>query len=134
MLFRSTLFRSNVWEWCWDWYSSSYSSGSVTNPRGASSGSYRLKRGGSWNNNATNCRTANRNNNNPNNRNNNLGFRLVRSAQHIQIFYAWMGILYGCTEIIVDDYNISNCPNHWCYKKTFLIFVKPKHGSTGRHK
>jgi formylglycine-generating enzyme required for sulfatase activity len=34
-------------------------------------------RGGSWNNNADNCRVANRNNNHPDNRNNNLGFRLV---------------------------------------------------------
>ncbi|MBQ4479820.1 MAG: hypothetical protein II943_04190 [Victivallales bacterium] len=36
-------------------------------------------RGGSWNNNnAQNCRSANRNNNNnPSNRNNNNGFRLV---------------------------------------------------------
>ncbi|MBP5442178.1 MAG: SUMF1/EgtB/PvdO family nonheme iron enzyme [Treponema sp.] len=48
---------------------------------GAASGSNRVKRGGSWNNNANNCRVANRNNNNPNNRNNNIGFRLVRSAQ-----------------------------------------------------
>ncbi len=34
-------------------------------------------RGGSWNNNATNCRVSNRNNNTPSNRNNNNGFRLV---------------------------------------------------------
>ncbi|MBP7498187.1 MAG: SUMF1/EgtB/PvdO family nonheme iron enzyme [Bacteroidales bacterium] len=34
-------------------------------------------RGGSWNNNATNCRSANRNNNSPDNRNNNIGFRVV---------------------------------------------------------
>ena len=41
-------------------------------------------RGGSWNNNAQNCRAANRNNNNPDNRNNNIGFRLVLSpAQQI---------------------------------------------------
>jgi len=32
--------------------------------------------GGSWNNNANNCRVANRNNN-PDNRNNNIGFRVV---------------------------------------------------------
>ncbi|MBC8393965.1 MAG: SUMF1/EgtB/PvdO family nonheme iron enzyme [Deltaproteobacteria bacterium] len=32
-------------------------------------------RGGSWNNEADNCRCAVRNNNNPNNRNNNIGFR-----------------------------------------------------------
>jgi len=37
----------------------------------------RVIRGGSWNNNARNCRSANRNNNNPDNRNNNNGFRLV---------------------------------------------------------
>lgn len=42
---------------------------------GAASGSNRVKRGGSWNNNANNCRSANRDNNNPNNRNNNIGFR-----------------------------------------------------------
>jgi formylglycine-generating enzyme required for sulfatase activity len=40
-------------------------------------GSNRVIRGGSWNNNAINCRTANRNNNTPDNRNNNLGFRPV---------------------------------------------------------
>ncbi|MGO9202195.1 MAG: hypothetical protein ACLQM8_16850 [Limisphaerales bacterium] len=34
-------------------------------------------RGGNWNNNARNCRSANRNNNNPSNRNNNIGFRVV---------------------------------------------------------
>ena len=44
---------------------------------GASSGSNRVNRGGSWNNNANNCRSAYRNNNyNPSNYNNNLGFRL----------------------------------------------------------
>jgi hypothetical protein len=36
-----------------------------------------VNRGGSWNNNANNCKVANRNNNNPGNSNNNIGFRLV---------------------------------------------------------
>jgi formylglycine-generating enzyme required for sulfatase activity len=40
-------------------------------------GSNRVLRGGSWNNNGRNCRSANRNNNEPSNRNNNIGFRLV---------------------------------------------------------
>jgi hypothetical protein len=43
----------------------------------AESGSNRVNRGGSWNNNARNCRSANRNNNSPDNRNDNLGLRLV---------------------------------------------------------
>jgi len=43
-------------------------------------GSPRVCRGGSWNNNARNCRVANRNNNDPGNRNNNVGFRVVLSA------------------------------------------------------
>lgn len=48
--------------------------------RRVTSGSNRVKRGGSWNNNAQNCRSANRNNNTPSNTNNNNGFRLCCSA------------------------------------------------------
>ncbi|MFH1738895.1 MAG: SUMF1/EgtB/PvdO family nonheme iron enzyme [bacterium] len=40
-------------------------------------GSSRVVRGGSWNNNARNCRSANRNRNTPDNTNNNIGFRVV---------------------------------------------------------
>ncbi|MBW4641990.1 MAG: SUMF1/EgtB/PvdO family nonheme iron enzyme [Goleter apudmare HA4340-LM2] len=36
-----------------------------------------MLRGGSWNNNPENCRSANRNRNTPDNRNNNIGFRVV---------------------------------------------------------
>ncbi|MGB6297547.1 MAG: SUMF1/EgtB/PvdO family nonheme iron enzyme [Rivularia sp. (in: cyanobacteria)] len=39
-----------------------------------------MLRGGSWNNNPRNCRSANRNRNEPDNRNNNIGFRVVVSA------------------------------------------------------
>ncbi|WP_139218574.1 SUMF1/EgtB/PvdO family nonheme iron enzyme [Nitrosomonas aestuarii] len=37
----------------------------------------RVLRGGSWNNNARNVRSANRNRNEPDNRNNHIGFRLA---------------------------------------------------------
>jgi formylglycine-generating enzyme required for sulfatase activity len=67
----------NVWEWCWDWYGS-YSGSSQTDPRGASSGTYRGLRGGSWFNSAQYLRSAVRVNDTPSYRNNNLGFRLVR--------------------------------------------------------
>ena len=36
-----------------------------------------VMRGGSWNNNARNCRAANRNRNAPDNQNNNNGFRVA---------------------------------------------------------
>ena len=49
----------------------------LASKEGSSSGSNRVKRGGSWNNNADNCTSSNRNNNNPSNENNNNGFRLV---------------------------------------------------------
>ena len=39
----------NVWEWCQDWYDSSYySKGENDNPRGPSTGSFRVLRGGSF--------------------------------------------------------------------------------------
>lgn len=50
-----------------------------------SQGSQRVNRGGSWNNDAQNCRSANRNCNAPDNRNNNLGFR-VSAAQRLMDF------------------------------------------------
>lgn len=37
----------NVWEWCQDWFGS-YSSSAQTNPKGASSGTDHLNRGGGW--------------------------------------------------------------------------------------
>lgn len=66
----------NVWEWCQDWYGS-YSSASQTNPTGASSGSNRVKRGGSWGCSASYCRVSYRIYNSPASRYSDLGLRLV---------------------------------------------------------
>ncbi|MFZ1415768.1 MAG: reverse transcriptase domain-containing protein [Defluviicoccus sp.] len=44
----------------------------------------RVNRGGSWNNNPRNLRSANRNRNEPDNRNNTLGFRLARTPLNSQ--------------------------------------------------
>lgn len=41
----------------------------------------RVLRGGSWNNEATNLRAAERNRNEPENRNNNIGFRVARDVE-----------------------------------------------------
>ena len=66
----------NVWEWCSDWIGS-YSSVSQTNPRGPSSGSYRVLRGGGWHFSSGCCRVSNRSTGSPVNRSYGIGFRLV---------------------------------------------------------
>ncbi|MDR1486089.1 MAG: formylglycine-generating enzyme family protein [Planctomycetaceae bacterium] len=71
----------NVWEWCKDWYGA-YPSGSVTDPTGATDGSFRVFRGGSWNFNAEHCRSANRFNYSPSFRFNYLGVRLVLFSEN----------------------------------------------------
>ena len=69
----------NVWEWTQDWFGK-YSSGTQNNPKGASSGSRRVGRGGSWLNDASYSRSALRHDNSPDYRNNNIGFRLRRTS------------------------------------------------------
>ena len=49
----------NVWEWCQD-LEGSYSSGSQTNPTGATSGAGRVDRGGGWEDNPRDCRSSKR--------------------------------------------------------------------------
>ena len=68
----------NVCEWCQDWYDS-YSSSLQVNPTGATSGFYRVNRGGSWINIAGICRSSYRINFTPDDRGNFLGLRLVLS-------------------------------------------------------
>ena len=67
----------NVWEWCQDWYGS-YSSGAQTDPTGPTTGSGRVKRGGSWDDDAGNCRVSNRYFHTPSRRISYLGLRLAR--------------------------------------------------------
>ena len=66
----------NVYEWCSDWYGK-YSGSAQTNPKGASSGSGRVDRGGSWGNNARHCRSAHRDSSAPGYSDSGLGLRLA---------------------------------------------------------
>ena len=68
----------NVWEWCWDWYGS-YSSEKLEDPVGSVSGSFRVRRGGSWNNSEQSLRLVYRGNHAPTSRSSSVGFRVVRS-------------------------------------------------------
>ena len=81
--FRSNAFglydmHGNVWEWCSDWYDKDYYKKRVgQNPQGASSGSFRVLRGGCWDYGPGGVRSAYRFRFSPGNRGSYLGFRLV---------------------------------------------------------
>jgi formylglycine-generating enzyme required for sulfatase activity len=67
----------NVWEWVADWYDEKYYANSPrNNPKGPSSGQYRVFRGGSYNNGANDARAVYRNSYNAR-WYSNMGFRCV---------------------------------------------------------
>ena len=68
----------NVEEWCQDLYGS-YSSDAQTNPTGASSGDYRVYRGGSWGYPSEGCRSSTRTYDSPGISDGCVGLRLVLS-------------------------------------------------------
>ncbi len=66
----------NVWEWCQDIYGD-YPAEKVVDPQGATSGTARVLRGGSWFNVGRYCRSAARDASDPANRYSHCGFRLA---------------------------------------------------------
>ncbi|MDR1369559.1 MAG: formylglycine-generating enzyme family protein [Dysgonamonadaceae bacterium] len=67
----------NVWEWCGDW-AEIYTASSQRDPKGPSSGSFRVKRGGAWLSETRECRVVHRSWGKPNETFGKcLGFRLV---------------------------------------------------------
>lgn len=68
----------NVWEWCQDW-KGNYPSVSVTDPKGPSSGKYRVLRGGSWSYLAGSVRSGDRFRYRPDSEGRFLGFRAVQN-------------------------------------------------------
>lgn len=69
----------NVWEWCWDLYGS-YSADAATDPRGDSSGSSRVFRGGCYDLDSGDCAVSFRSKDNPYCQFDGLGFRVCRNA------------------------------------------------------
>ena len=74
----------NVWEWCADWFSATYSRAGVTdNPSGPETGTARSMRGGSYLCHESYCnryRVAARGSNTPDSSTGNLGFRCAMDA------------------------------------------------------
>jgi formylglycine-generating enzyme required for sulfatase activity len=77
----------NVWEWVADWYAPdayqqrAAASKSVVDPGGPATGSNRVLRGGSWNDDASRCQAVHRGYAHPDNRLGYLGFRLLREVR-----------------------------------------------------
>ena len=69
----------NVWEWCLDWYESSYDQSKTINPTGPWLGKWKVIRGGSFNNISTAVRTTERSFMVPHYYNSDVGFRVARS-------------------------------------------------------
>jgi formylglycine-generating enzyme required for sulfatase activity len=69
----------NVWEWVADWYGDNYYASSPrNNPKGPSSGQYRVLRGGSWGNGQFNVRASYRDGDFPDYRNDYVGLRCAQ--------------------------------------------------------
>jgi len=74
----------NVWEWCWDWYSSNYySSSPQNNPTGPVTGTDRVRRGGFWQHSADYCRVSYRSYPMPPTHVGGVGFHVCRSTNRM---------------------------------------------------
>jgi len=72
----------NVWEWCWDRFSTYYYTEGAIDPRGPVAGGVgaRVLRGGSWQSQAAQARPARRRSNLPGDTDSRMGFRPARSV------------------------------------------------------
>ncbi|MBN1410133.1 MAG: SUMF1/EgtB/PvdO family nonheme iron enzyme [Spirochaetales bacterium] len=74
----------NVWEWCWDWWSTTYPATPQTDYRGPASGTYRCGPGGGWTT-VSNIYAGFRNYDAPIDETTNFGFRVAKVNASAQI-------------------------------------------------
>jgi formylglycine-generating enzyme required for sulfatase activity/5-hydroxyisourate hydrolase-like protein (transthyretin family) len=104
----------NVGEWCWDWYGE-YPSNHQINPRGYVTGTQRISRGGSWNDNASSSRLAFRSGINPaGDQKKQIGFRLVRNLIGIngKVTDQYDSPLSG-VQVTAHQYNPNGDSSYW---------------------
>jgi len=87
----------NVRELCLDWYNSSLTGG-VVDPKGASLGTNRVRRGGSWYDDAGGCTSSFRRDFAPSKANDSIGFRLVWNQPYAESSYPSV-LCYGESKI-----------------------------------
>jgi predicted outer membrane repeat protein len=73
----------SVWEWCNDWHACDLGTTPITDPIGPTSGTHRVRRGGSWYSNDYYLYSACRGPSYPNHSGSNYGFRVARTANLI---------------------------------------------------
>jgi formylglycine-generating enzyme required for sulfatase activity len=77
----------NVWEWCADWFGSSFTADPMKDPAGPAVGQSRVMKGGSFLCHASYCnryRVAARTSNTPDSSASNIGFRCVRNGSPLE--------------------------------------------------
>jgi formylglycine-generating enzyme required for sulfatase activity len=75
----------NVWEWCSDWFNETYYATSPTdNPKGPNHGTYKIMRGGSWNNAPDASNVCSRNYHEAQDRKGTYGFRIAGDSIETQ--------------------------------------------------
>ena len=74
----------NLWEWVADWYAAQYSAGSTTDPRGSSSGTARVMRGGTWFGDTQHYRASIRSRARASLRQNDIGFRCAGNVESLE--------------------------------------------------
>jgi formylglycine-generating enzyme required for sulfatase activity len=111
----------NVWQWCWDLYGT-YASGTPTDPRGASSGTDRVGRGGRWHRDAYSCRNAYREFNTPTYSSYGIGFRVARSLTDAPLGMSLIPAgTFTMGNSVATDTDITDAPAHTVNVSAFYM-------------
>ncbi len=102
----------NVWEWCSDWYGMDYYKNSPrNNPKGASSGSSRVIRGGGWDFGPWYARTSYRDSIEPDVRDPVIGFRIATRLAQADVDLYKISKLLGHKDIKMTQRYSHHCPD-----------------------